>query len=289
MSDLSETNGVPSSGSCGSSGSGQPLPAGDASGVNHDEAIMAQEKAIEKEISDSIPLIDNKKPLISLESEYASDDTIYQEKLRDLESRFGFIRKTRPDGNCFFRAFGFAYLESMLSDIDELRRFKDLLGKSKEELKALGFPDFTIDDFHDTFVDVLKRLEEKPTLDELHAVFNDRGLSEYMVVFLRLLTSGQLQKESDFFGAFIEGDHSLKDFCRQEVEPMYKESDHIHIIALTRHLSTGVQVLYMDRASTDGKVIKHSFPDDVKPRVHLLYRPGHYDILYPIGGADGDQ
>lgn len=66
MSDLSETNGVPSSGSCGSSGSGQPLPAGDASGVNHDEAIMAQEKAIEKEISDSIPLIDNKKPLISL-------------------------------------------------------------------------------------------------------------------------------------------------------------------------------------------------------------------------------
>lgn len=66
MSEPSETNGVPSSGSSGSSGSGQPAPAGDAADVNQDEAIMAQEKAIEKEISDSIPLIDMKKPVISL-------------------------------------------------------------------------------------------------------------------------------------------------------------------------------------------------------------------------------
>ena len=115
-------------------------------------------------------------------------------------------------------------------------------------------------------VQVLRRLEEKPTIQELYSIFNDRALSEYVVVYLRLLTSGQLQKECDFFGAFIEGGRTLKDFCKQEVEPMYKESDHIHIIGLTRCLSTGVRVLYMDRASTDGKVIQHTFPDDATPR-----------------------
>lgn len=61
---------------------------------------------------------------------------------------------------------------------------------------------------------------------------------------------------------------------------MYKESDHIHIIAMSTALGTGVRVRYMDRgAGTD--VTAHDFPEGSTPSVHLLYRPGHYDILYP--------
>lgn len=62
---------------------------------------------------------------------------------------------------------------------------------------------------------------------------------------------------------------------------MYKESDHIHIIAICTALKSGVRVEYMDRGD-GGQVIAHDFPDGIKPSVHLLYRPGHYDILYPI-------
>lgn len=60
---------------------------------------------------------------------------------------------------------------------------------------------------------------------------------------------------------------------------MYKESDHIHVIALTLALSVGVRIQYMDRG-TGGHVNAHDFPEDKTPRIHLLYRPGHYDILY---------
>lgn len=62
---------------------------------------------------------------------------------------------------------------------------------------------------------------------------------------------------------------------------MYKESDHIHIIALSSALNVGVRVRYMDRG--DGsEVIAHDFPDGCADQaVHLLYRPGHYDIIYP--------
>jgi hypothetical protein len=66
-----------------------------------------------------------------------------------------------------------------------------------------------------------------------------------IVVYLRLLTSYYLQKESDFFANFIEGSGQIGDFCKREVEPMYKESDHIHIIALSSVLDVPVRVVYM--------------------------------------------
>lgn len=65
----------------------------------------------------------------------------------------------------------------------------------------------------------------------------------------------------------------------QEVEPMCKESDHIHIIALARALQVPVLVEYMDRGE-GGATNPHVFPEGSQPRVCLLYRPGHYDILY---------
>lgn len=60
---------------------------------------------------------------------------------------------------------------------------------------------------------------------------------------------------------------------------MYQESDHIHIIALTSALGASVRVAYMDRGGEE--LIYHDFPDGCQPSLHLLYRPGHYDILYP--------
>lgn len=65
----------------------------------------------------------------------------------------------------------------------------------------------------------------------------------------------------------------------QEVEPMGKESDHIQIIALTAALGVPVRVEYMDRGEGD-QCNHHHFPEDSNPVVTLLYRPGHYDILY---------
>lgn len=65
----------------------------------------------------------------------------------------------------------------------------------------------------------------------------------------------------------------------QEVEPMCKESDHIHIIALAQALNVSIQVEYMDRGE-GGTTNPHVFPEGSEPKVYLLYRPGHYDILY---------
>lgn len=60
---------------------------------------------------------------------------------------------------------------------------------------------------------------------------------------------------------------------------MYREADHLHISALTSALGICVRVIYMDRGE-GGEVNAHEFPEGGTPQIQLLYRPGHYDILY---------
>jgi ubiquitin thioesterase protein OTUB1 len=138
-------------------------------------------------------------------------------------------------------------------------------------------------------MEVINRVEPKGdnqelVLQELYKLFNEQSFSDYIVVYLRLITSGKLQEDADFYSNFIEGNYtSLSDFCKKEVEPMYKESDHIHIIAICSALGNAVRVRveYMDRGSNT-EVIAHDFPETSNdpPPIFLLYRPNHYDILY---------
>ena len=84
-------------------------------------------------------------------------------------------------------------------------------------------------------------------------------------------------------------------FCRSSVEPMGEESDHVHIIALSDALGVPIRIVHLDGSIGDGgKNVEVNFHDFVpayaldtmsdeekgKPSVVLLYRPGHYDILY---------
>lgn len=83
-------------------------------------------------------------------SEY-EDDPVYRGKLKNLLTKYKSIRRTRPDGNCFFRAFAYGYLEYLVKQgKDKYEAFRDLAQQSKDHLIELGFPQFTLEDFHDT-------------------------------------------------------------------------------------------------------------------------------------------
>lgn len=75
---------------------------------------------------------------------------MYLLKVKDLAAKYKSIRRTRPDGNCFFRAFSYAYLEHLLTDKQEFDKFYEIAKNSKEILVRLGFPQFTVEDFYDT-------------------------------------------------------------------------------------------------------------------------------------------
>lgn len=45
--------------------------------------------------------------------------------------------------------------------------------------------------------------------------FQDQGMSDYLVCYVRILTSGYLQNNSEFYGAFVEGGRTIKEYCSQ--------------------------------------------------------------------------
>lgn len=101
------------------------------------------------QICDTTPFVSDSQDLSVLDTEY-TDDPIYSSKLKYLKSKYKSIRKTRPDGNCFFRAFAYAYLEYLVKNKDDYEPFRKISEESKDKLIKLGFPQFTLEDFHDT-------------------------------------------------------------------------------------------------------------------------------------------
>ncbi|XP_042194133.1 ubiquitin thioesterase OTUB2 [Callorhinchus milii] len=222
-------------------------------------------------------IVSDKSGILQLGDEHP-DDAIHQRKVEDLSKRYACFRRTLGDGNCFYRALSFAYLEALLGNSKGVQKLRKILMRSKGELLSMGFIESTFENAFNTFMDVIDLVEADVSGAKLLAVFNDRNTSDCLVLYLRLLTSAYLQKKSEFFEYFLEGGMSIKDFCTQEVEPMAMESDHIHITALTQALNIPIQVEYMDKSNT--AVNHHIFPEGSKPLVYLLYKPGHYDILY---------
>lgn len=66
-----------------------------------------------------------------------------------------------------------------------------------------------------------------------------------------------------------------------QIEATNSEAEHLQIVCLSSLLQVGVRVAYLDQSASkeDGAIRTYDFPEGAQPRVHLLYRPGHYDIL----------
>ncbi|OVA09679.1 Ovarian tumor [Macleaya cordata] len=250
-------------------------------------------------------LILEPEPLSALSAEYQSGSPVLQEKIKVLGEIYAAIRRTRGDGNCFFRCFMFSYLEYILESQDkaEVDRITANVEQCKKTLQSLGYADFTFEDFFALFLEqlesVLQGNETSISHDELVRRSRDQSVSDYVVMFFRFVTSGEIRRRSEFFEPFILGLSSttVEQFCKTSVEPMGEESDHVHITALSDALGVPIRVMYLDRSSCDSNGVSvnhHDFipavsdlqgttksdSDLVKPFITLLYRPGHYDILY---------
>ncbi|XP_065854474.1 OVARIAN TUMOR DOMAIN-containing deubiquitinating enzyme 1 isoform X2 [Euphorbia lathyris] len=246
-----------------------------------DDDIMQQHSAIRSAEADKIPFLGDKV----------------------LAEQYVAMRRTRGDGNCFFRSFMFAYLEHILETQDraEVDRIKTNVEKCRKTLQALGYAEFTFEDFFSLFLEqldsVLQGNETSISHNELINRSRDQSVSDYVVMFFRFVTSGEIRKRSEFFEPFIMGlaNTTVEQFCKSSVEPMGEESDHVHITALSDALGVPIRVAYLDRSSCDAAGVSVNHHDFVptgddhpnsdgsvtnSPFITLLYRPGHYDILY---------
>lgn len=101
-----------------------PSSAAGAAAAPGDAELMAWEAEVRGGANDALPLVGELEAMEGLAEEYAGGARVFRDKILWLAGKYGALRRTRGDGNCFFRSFVFALLEQLLlsGDLEEKDR-----------------------------------------------------------------------------------------------------------------------------------------------------------------------
>ncbi|EIM84270.1 cysteine proteinase [Stereum hirsutum FP-91666 SS1] len=263
------------------------------------QIYQLNQDALDNASSTNRPLIASVAPMDVLRAEYENGSQSFVKQIDFLKGHgYAGIRRTRGDGDCFYRSLAFAYIERILTSEDlslAVMTAISTLDSTLPMLDAAGFEKIVYEDFYDVFVGLIRSIGEPDangkvlTPEGLLEAFQDSEVSNSVVVYLRLLTSAQIRYDPDSYEPFLfhpELGYQMKpiEFCNTQVEATGKEADHVQVTALSRVLRINVRVAYLDGRNPDGKVDFVEFINNETdvfgsdPLV-LLYRPGHYDIL----------
>ncbi|CAI5451708.1 unnamed protein product [Caenorhabditis angaria] len=250
---------------------------------NEIELQDQQFKQIENE-QKMFPLVADRLPFDLVILDYdAETSPDYYNKAKELANTYGEIRQIRGDGNCFYRAVFVGILEVCMKNEEKAKQFLETCLGWNDRLLKLGFPDWTTNDFCEVFTDWFKKVVNKETTSEkIFDDLNDDSQSNYLIIFMRLITSGYLKEHSEDYAPFIDDGRSLADYCSTEIEAMWKDADHLGISGLVLATGYNIRIEYMDRTAAPNGGWHYDIPADCNetPEISLLYRPGHYDIIY---------
>lgn len=122
--------------------------------------------------------------------------------------------------------------------------------------------------------------------------FNNEEISNAIIYYFRLLASAWLKANAVTYRDFIPDGLGVDNYCRDMLEPPKTEIEHLGmtllIDILMKPVGIAVEIVYLDRSEgtdVNSHVIQVEDENGIPihpggPIVHLLYRPGHYDILY---------
>ncbi|OBZ90680.1 Ubiquitin thioesterase otubain-like protein [Choanephora cucurbitarum] len=255
-----------------------------------DEQILEFEQQIKDEEAQKIPLVCQEEPISKLVDEFKENEPFLRKihkGRQNLSHTHDKIRKCRGDGNCFFRAFAFAWYESALSQNQATYQANlTKLKETEELLVSSGFQKLAFEDFYEVALQQFEQLDQNDP-DMLLVQFQSDEISNAIVMHFRFIASAYLKLHAAEYEPFLIDEMiSIDEFCSMHVEAFGKESDHLQIIALSKALQVPIHVVYLDGGLDDQAAIHEFWPTEqdeqekVKKPIKLIYRPGHYDILY---------
>jgi len=137
----------------------------DAAVAERDRLTMAQQEEIESQIAASQPLIGALEPPSVLLPAYEDNPAQgFVAGVEDLARRYRMMRRVRGDGNCFYRAFLFAYLAALVEGAvgeggkrkEEWEALTKTVKDSKAWLVEVGYEEVAIDAFWEVFVEEVR-------------------------------------------------------------------------------------------------------------------------------------
>lgn len=253
----------------------------DEKGVPKYDELIQYENKIREEIEQSTPLISERLEIDYLTKEFANSE--YENSIKKIVSEYQYIRTTRRDGNCFYRGFLYRLFEEIALKKNEkfYNEMLTIVKNSKELTERQGYEWLVIEDFYVNFNEELTRIytiDKEYIVGYLEKLFANKEKSNYLIAFVRFFIAAYLKENKILYESFIYED-DFNTWISREVEPIDNECDQVQIMAIVNAFGVGVVIEYLNQNSVD----KMKFPEEgtTDPFIHLLYRPGHYDILYP--------
>ncbi|KAG0650261.1 Otubain-1 [Hyphodiscus hymeniophilus] len=246
-------------------------------------------------------LVGEKRSSHAITEAYAKADPVYVAKTAALPQKYSHYRPVLGDGNCGWRATGFAYFETLLRLQDKAQLEEEIARMTSLNnliARVGGFDAWMFEDMVEETVSLLRdmadSIETSPQTAEeiLMQRFNESDISNNIVYHLRLLASSFLKSSPSSYQDFIPDNLGVEAYSKEWIEPPNQEIDHLGmtllIDVLLKPIGFAVEIVYLDR-SEGSQVNSHLMqPEDENgvptnpsgPIIHLLYRPSHYDILY---------
>ncbi len=270
--------------------------AGGGEGKAPDEAARQralaekQQAEIDAEVA-AQPAAGAREPLTVLLAEYR-DNPSFHGKIAQLVAKphYTGVRRSRGDGNCFYRSVAFQWLDAarvggQAEAARQVAHHDEILDGL---CNALGYERMMLEAFHEAFCDALRAAPDT-SVASLEAQFADDA-SMYFVYWVRLCTSFSVQARAEQFFPFIValGFSDAKAFCTNQIEPVKVDADQLPIQALAEHTGWSIRIEYLDGGG--GELNHHDFGPAAgsgasRGAIHLLYRPGHYDMLSVAEGS----
>lgn len=198
-------------------------------------------------------------------------------------------------------AIAFCYYETLqkLGDKALVEAEIQRLTSMNAMLEASGFDITIFEDFQDEALQLLRDVAGSiylgPPTDSNSIVlqrFNDANSSSPIIYYFRLLASSWINLYPDNYAGFIADGMTVDEYRNDVLQPVATQMDHVAMTLLVdvllKPINVRTEVVYLDR-SPGPEVNSHimesldanSLPLNPNgPLIHLLYRPGHYDILY---------
>ncbi|KAK0253740.1 hypothetical protein LTS09_011318 [Friedmanniomyces endolithicus] len=265
-------------------------------GQSDEEFAELQKLSNEYEPEVTGPLVSHREPSSNITTEYASADPVYQAKTAALPQKYSHYRMMRGDGRCGWRAIGFGYFEALihLGDSNKFLEEETRLRSLSNVVNAAGFDSFIYEDFADEAFNLLREVANAMhtgnASEVLHNAFNDDMVQNYLITYFKTLTAAWMKTHAADYAPWLL-DRTVDQYCDESVTTVGGEIDNVSMSGLKDVLLSpsgiALEILYLDRTE-GGEVNMHRF-DPVSfhggitiGTIRLLYRPGHYDILYKI-------
>ncbi|KAK1144895.1 hypothetical protein N8T08_004908 [Aspergillus melleus] len=250
--------------------------------LSTDEMERFQKLSNEFEPDVQGPLVSAKQSSSAIAMEYANADPTFATKTSALAATHPFSR--------IMKAVAFGYFENLfnlrntLQVQRELLRIKSLNVLLDQVGQQEHLYEIFVDETEQVFSQITEAIQNGIRDDSfLVDAFNSEYNSSAIITHFRLLTSAWMKLNPHRYQAFLS--LPIDQYCGTRIETVRTEIDEVGLQALVDGVIEGsdfaVEILYLDRSEGD-VVTPHLLTPNrpVAGTIRLLYRPGHYDLLY---------